>query len=241
MKLIIIGLGGIGSHLVKPLMQYLNFKKEKVFDTVLLVDGDTFEEKNKERQVFTHYENKASSTFQELLDYTKLNIAVFTEYITKDNIEDLIEEGDVVLSCVDNNATRLLLEQYLSGMKNLTIISGGNDLMDGNVNIIQRKEGMMLTPLLTELHPEVAEPTTKNPGEMNCTELAAIEGGEQISIVNASIADIMRRTLFAMMNGGIQYYEVYVDCESGESKFVKPKVENLEDIRYLEVKNEKTK
>ena len=43
MKLVIVGLGGIGSMLLLPLMQYINYEQEK-FSEVWFVDGDTYEE-----------------------------------------------------------------------------------------------------------------------------------------------------------------------------------------------------
>ena len=58
MELSIIGLGGIGSVLSNTLSRYIN-SKETSHVTMNLVDGDTYELKNTERQEFINFGNKA--------------------------------------------------------------------------------------------------------------------------------------------------------------------------------------
>jgi len=50
-RIVVIGLGGIGSALVEPLCRFLNFD-DKAEWQVVLVDGDNYEEKNTSRQTF---------------------------------------------------------------------------------------------------------------------------------------------------------------------------------------------
>jgi len=219
MKLTIVGLGGIGSHLLLPLIQYLNFENN-IFEEIWFIDGDKYEEKNIKRQHVTAMDNKATSQVKYYRDMFK-NITLMSvdSYITPDNIHKVVADGDVVLLCVDNNKTRKLFEDYFEKVDNLTVISGGNELYDGNIMITQKVKGEFTSRKFSELHPELAEPSDKSPHEMSCEELSV--SSPQISIVNATVADLMRRTLYAMMAGrGINYDEIFVNCSSGMEKAV---------------------
>ena len=223
-KLIIIGLGGIGSQLLPSLLQFLNYESEKSFKSVWLVDGDHYEEKNKNRQLFNGNENKAISqvmTYNRL--YTNLSLSFIDKYVTKDNISKIVKNDDVVLLCVDNNATRKMFNEYLlkDTIKDLTIISGGNEYFDGNVMISVKRDGVMLTKTFSELHPEILEDVDKNPDELSCEELSNSSGNEQIGLINASVADSMRLILFSMLKGrGINYEEVFISGLTGNTRNV---------------------
>ena len=220
MALKIIGLGGIGSHLITPLFQYLNYNDNTLFNEIWLIDGDTYEPKNLARQVVVSLENKAIAQKKYCKEmYNKLNFSFVDKYVNADNISNIIFDDDIVLLCVDNNKTRKLFEDYSKELENITIISGGNELTDGNILILQKVDGKYTTPLFTDLHPELLNPTDKSPDELSCQELS--ESAPQISIVNATIADMMRRTLFAMTCRGIKYHEVFINCETGMDRFVR--------------------
>ena len=220
MKLIIVGLGGIGSHLLLPLMQYVNYE-EKVFDEIWLVDGDSYEDKNNRRQhVVKNLENKAIAQVEYYREvFPNLTLMFIDKYINTDNISKIVSDGDVVLLCVDNNKTRKLFEDYFDKVDNLTVISGGNELYDGNIMITHKVQGELQSPLFSEMHSELANPQDKSPDEMSCEELE--ESAPQIGIVNATVGDLMRRTLYAMISGrGINYDEIFVNCQTGNERTV---------------------
>ena len=58
MKIVVIGLGGVGSILCERLARFLNYSAELNAE-LYLVDGDIYETKNYERQEFTQMGNKA--------------------------------------------------------------------------------------------------------------------------------------------------------------------------------------
>ena len=144
MKLKIVGLGGIGSHLLLPLMQYINYE-QNTFDEIWFVDGDSYESKNMRRQHVTkENENKAISQKKYYKDlFPDMTITHYDGYVTEENIKRIVQEDDVVLLCVDNNKTRRLFQERLFELNNLTLISGGNELYDGNVMICQKANGKM--------------------------------------------------------------------------------------------------
>lgn len=219
-NLVVIGLGGIGSHLMFPLLQWLN--QEPRFKTIVFVDGDKYEDRNRARQFFQHVgKNKAlSTTMMYESMFTLLNFETDPRFINKENISEIIDEDDVILMCVDNNNTRKIVEDYCDTLQNFCLISGGNELRDGNVQIVQKCDGEYETPKLTESHPEIADSEDKHPDDLSCEQLSR-SGSPQISIVNATIADAMRRTLYAMLEGSIRYHEIYVNCLSGATRNVK--------------------
>ena len=70
MRLCIIGLGGIGSRLANSLSQFISYDINDKCE-MILVDGDQYEEKNLNRQVFEYdedqeFNNKAETKYKEL-------------------------------------------------------------------------------------------------------------------------------------------------------------------------------
>ncbi|MGD2071996.1 MAG: ThiF family adenylyltransferase [Candidatus Thorarchaeota archaeon] len=213
MDITIIGLGGIGSILSGRLCRFLNYSKFEEDINVLLVDGDEYEYKNLERQEFERMGNKAEIKAVELEEkYPNINFNSHPEFIINDTINEVIKENNIVLLCVDNHKTRLIVSNYFWTLQNGILISGGNDWIDGSVQIYVRKEGRDLTPDLCLHHPEIANPDDKSPNEMSCEELSKSE--PQLYFANLAAASIM---CFAFWNvviqGNVGISEVYFDIE----------------------------
>ena len=156
MKIVIIGLGGIGSILCERLARYLTYSADDR-TSLLLVDGDAYEAKNFERQDFTRLGNKAEVKAADLkLQFFGMNVSSFPAFVNETTLAQVIQEGDVVFLCVDNHKTRMLVSNYSKNLTDVTLISGGNDLIDGNVQIYIRKDGKDLTPDLCAYHPTPA-------------------------------------------------------------------------------------
>ena len=62
------------------------------------------------------------------------------EHVDEANVRDR-PRGDVVLLAVDNHRTRALVDRHLASLDNATLISGGNDETDGNVQLVRRRDG----------------------------------------------------------------------------------------------------
>lgn len=232
-NIIVIGLGGIGSHLMLPLLQWMNKEIRRghlALNSITFVDGDKYEEKNKERQFFVEVEKNKALATKEYYEKTFPNVEMFADprYLDSENISEIIDDKDIILLCVDNNATRKIVEDYCDTLDTFCLISGGNELYDGNVQIVLKIKNEYLTPKLSEVHQEIEEDEGDHPNELSCEELANSE--PQISIVNASVADIMRRTFFALLIDGIKYNEVYVNCSNGNIR--NEKIDKILKIRW---------
>lgn len=224
MNIVIIGLGGIGSHLVRPLCRYLNESKGEV--AVMLIDGDTFEPKNETRQEFRGFGNKAEVLAAELSEkYPGLSISGKAWYITAENAYVAINDGDIVFCCVDNHATRNVVSGRCQELENVVLISGGNEYSDGNVQIFIREDGICTTPALTYFHPEIENPQDKNPSEMSCEELAK-SGSPQLIFTNFLASAWMLTTFWKYLvwkqdrKGLFGYSEIYFDGVTGNARSV---------------------
>jgi len=217
----VIGLGGVGGPIARNLAVFLAASQTPA--RLLLIDGDHFEPSNASRMIFGDYGNKARVIADELLPRfqdSKLEITAIEEFIRADNIDAMISEGDIILMAVDNHTTRKMVSDHCSKLKNVLLISGGNDGVEngkrgtfGNVQIHSRKDGQDLTLSITSAHPEIANPADKHPEEKSCTEL--VTSVPQILFTNLTVAAAMLNTLLLELASGRKYEELVFDTAEG--------------------------
>jgi molybdopterin/thiamine biosynthesis adenylyltransferase len=211
-----IGIGGIGCALLPFLCRYLQYSGDKA--RITLIDGDRFERGNAARQAFSGLGNKAEVKSRELArEFEALAFRSKPEYVTGDNVARLIGEGEVVFLMVDNHASRHLVSRHASSLADLSLISGGNDYEDGNVQVYIRQKGLDLTPSLARYHPEIAAPQDRNPAGMSCEELMAA-GAPQLLFANLMVASLMLNAFYALRTGRLNYSEVYLDIVQNASR-----------------------
>ncbi len=197
-RLVIVGLGGIGSFLAR-LVTLFAASLGDVAIRVVLIDGDSFEERNAARMEVPDLDNKAALVCSLLncsFGRPRLSIRPVESYLDVDNVEELIRERDIVFSCVDNHATRKLIGERCERLDDVVLISGGNDGVEagqrgtyGNVQVYVRREGRELNPSITRFHPEIREPEDEVPGP-SCADLAATTA-PQIVFTNFLAAAVM--------------------------------------------------
>lgn len=217
-KIKIIGLGGIGSYLTEPLCRYLEHTGDLIELTV--VDGDKYEEKNKNRQQFDHLDNKAAVTAALIRSkFANVQVKSKPEYVTDDNVTSIVRENDTVFLCVDNHATRKVVSNRCKELDNVTLISGGNDFIDGNVIYYRRQNGNDATKAPTDLYPEIANPQDKIPGTektQSCETQA--ETNPQLLFTNLAIASCMCNVYYAHEQGKASFEQVYLDILTQRSR-----------------------
>lgn len=107
-KIAVVGCGGLGGYVLEQLGRIgIGF--------ITAIDGDTFAESNLNRQLLCHNENigknKAQSAKERLtLINPDVQVAALDQWLTKDNI-DCLTNHDVVVDCLDNIPSRLILAQ----------------------------------------------------------------------------------------------------------------------------------
>jgi len=211
----VIGIGGIGCALLPHLARYLQVREER--SRLTLVDGDAFEVRNGDRQAFPELGNKAKVKASELArQFDDLSFRAIAEFVTPENVDRIIRSGDVVFLAVDNHKTRRLVSDQCQILSETTLISGGNDYTDGNVQVYIRAAGRDVTLPLTRFHPEIADPRDRSPHEMSCDELSQ-EAAPQLLFTNLAVASAMLNAFYAWRHGKLQYGEVYLDILAGKA------------------------
>lgn len=213
MKIKIVGLGGIGSIFVDKISRYINYSQE-LNCNMTLIDGDNYNYNNYSRQIFNTFGNKADVKIEELRSkFQNIRFNSINSYIDENNIKNIINSEDIVFICVDNHKSRMVINNYCKNLNNIIIISGGNELIDGNVQIYVRKEGTDLTPDLCMYHPEIANPNDKLPTEMSCEELSY--SAPQLFFTNLCVATFMCLAFYnVVINKKYKRSEVYFEIET---------------------------
>lgn len=211
-KIKIVGAGGIGSILLPLLARFLDAKKEKAIITV--IDGDSYEEKNRSRQLFDAFGNKADVSVGMIEKvFTNIQFRSRPEYLTPTSALYLLDEGDIIFSCVDNHKTRKLISEFCENeLDDFYLFSGGNEFTDGNIQLFFRINGDNLTlPLTNNYHPEIKNPADKRPDEIGCGEMT--ESAPQLIFMNNMVSALMLNAFYTQFyeEGGCQYSEVYSD------------------------------
>lgn len=203
-RIVIVGLGGVGSWIVQGLCPFLQYSEDNYL--LIPVDGDDYENKNHTRQIFTELGPKAEVQARWIVDnFSRINVMPLASYISangaKDSIKvsEVIETDDIVFSCVDNHKTRKVLAKYCEKLSSVTLISGGNEYTDGNIQVFIRHEGVNLTSTLDKYHPEIAAPKDKAPFEMSCDELARTS--PQLIFTNLIVASLMLNAFYSIKIG----------------------------------------
>ena len=216
----VIGLGGIGSYLIEPLSRYLNCNKSEV--EITLIDGDEYENKNKQRQNFKKKGNKAEVKEEELQElFPNIYFKSKPEYVDDSNVVSMIRDGDIVFLCVDNHSTRKTVSKRCEELNDIVLISGGNDYTDGDVNVFIRKngaDGKDHNRTLTELFPKIANPEDKNPSTLTEDDREGCEreseDNPQLLFTNLAIASAMCNCYYACEQNKLNFERVCVDILS---------------------------
>lgn len=201
-RVIIVGIGGVGGILADLMVKILAFREPGAI--MILVDGDFYESKNRERQDVTGYGNKAAVKAASIgVHYPEVFVAPMPKWVvpelpeleeseTKVAVAELIRDGDIVFSTVDNFAARALIFNYAEILDNIDVFTGGNDeAMAGSTYHYCRREGKNVTDPPREWHPELENPPDRNPGQLSCQERIEIEGGTQFVVTNAAVAAVL--------------------------------------------------
>lgn len=195
----IIGCGGIGSWLLGPLLRFLN--ADGFAGEIVLWDGDRFAPENSRRQDFTRAgmgRPKAEAMADRFrADFCSLKIWHRNEYVSAQNVSEAVRERALIISCVDNHPARALLARQAETLRNVCILSAGNEKLDGNVCVSLRKAGCELTTSVLARHPELAMTSTGDRTQMGCAQL--LEQGESQILVTNFVAAAATLSLFHLL------------------------------------------
>lgn len=235
-RFVVVGAGGIGTWLTAGLVRLLEWKYPG--SGLIIVDGDTYEAKNKERQDFTKIGNKAVVKASELApQFPNTTIIPVAKWVVADDFSgvasadddgvgkiaasQLIRDGDVVFAVVDNFAARKILFDAAAQLHNIDVFTGGNDdHLFGSIYHYQKRNGIEITAHPGEFHPEYHNPPDKNPGELSCQDRAEIEGGTQLLATNMAVASfLLGRVQHVLVSSqSPEQTEIFFDLGIGKSE-----------------------
>lgn len=150
-KVLLVGVGGLGS----PIALYL---AAAGIGTIGLIDDDVVDISNLQRQII-HKEAflgkpKVISARQTLLDLNhELNIQIYEERLSSENIKRIFSNYDLIIDGCDNFTTRYLMN-YECVRSQKTLILGSVGQFNGQVMVVQPQ-----SPCYRCLYPELPEKT----------------------------------------------------------------------------------
>lgn len=226
---VLVGAGGTGSALIDPLLRYLDtFHREAEDFRLAVIDGDTVEPKNLDRQAFFGSDVQTNKAHALVNRYDDQRLRAVSRYLDQEHLATDVQEDDTILIAVDNYAVRARIERQALTLRNVTIINGGNELTDGSVQVYLRRNGQSLTPPLSFEHPEILrDDAERDPTRLSCQQLAQLPGGEQTILANLASALYMLNALRHVHaweaagnwenDGSFPFTELYFDLETNRT------------------------
>lgn len=170
-KILVIGAGGVGTRLI-PLAH-------KMFDLTVM-DGDTFELKNMNRQIMGRNEvgmNKADAMAK------MYGVASIPKYL--DEPDDLFEFGDSLVICIPDNHKCRLISILAADMFGFPLILAGNEEYTANAMYYHRRYlGTPVDPRVR--YEDIIAGTEREIGE---TCLQKVDTKPQTGLANSMAAD----------------------------------------------------
>ena len=196
MMIMIIGAGGVTSHMLPQLLKMCDSSGK-----ITVVDGDELEEKNLDRQLFRPQDigkNKAMALRQL---YPQINVE--PEYLTERNAKQLFDKysPDVVFVAVDNHDSRKLVLDYLDELEGTVGIFGVNEYFDSQ-SYCYRAEWMNTRADPRIRYPEILVKSERSP--QSCQGESA-ESTPQLAIANAMSGCMMMHLFWVHV---IKYSEI---------------------------------
>lgn len=237
-NLIVVGAGGTGGYLLQSLARLLVHlgKPESVMVTVL--DGDSVEEKNVGRQLFSYAEigrNKAETLVRRFNIAFGLTMMAIPRMATHDLLHSLCystkrdNHANIVIGCVDSTAARRVIHMVVGSpqsYKTYWLDCGNSDqsgqVLFGNARTMQLQGSLsndlcLALPLPSVLYPELIEtndvPVVPVAPAANCA--ADLAQNRQGLNVNQQIATIAAQYIHNLLiNRRLERYQTTVDLAS---------------------------
>ncbi len=221
---VVVGVGGTGSLVARDLPKIIMDSGSKM----VVIDGDVVEEKNMKRQAYQSHDigdNKAIALSRKINTFYGDICEAIDGYVTKNEIVELLKSKykgcpPVLIGCVDNDNTRVLLEQTFQQLPECVYIDSANSEYDGNVYVALKyhtgKTEGKLRSQTYQLKDDV------HPTEKNCEEQAAA-GNMQYMITNLKMATAVLEHIYLLGQGKVKrgvtvvrrFEEVHTDPEAG--------------------------
>lgn len=179
-KTFVIGSGGSGGHLIPALSRLLAYHQSTQTSSLMVIDGDEYEEKNMTRQIVAPSQvglNKARA-MQDFCAYQGLdNVISKEDFISTSTFIPLLRNSacPMIVACVDNDATRLAIINAINSVcsdKDFFFITPGNsdgvEEVRGQTLWWGRVNGTMIGMNPTLAYPNIESPQDSIPHKGSC-------------------------------------------------------------------------
>lgn len=224
-NIVCVGAGGTGGNFLKEFGRFLKFfYEERTSWKLTIIDGDTVEERNAERQPFTStdvMQHKASVMAEGLVDCIGLSssqVCACPVYLdTVEQLKGLIPNnyGDnvlVLIGCVDNHRARQVLHDRFQSEKNCIYLDAANEFEEGEVVVGIRMKGKEIAPPRGYYFPEVLTDKGKRASELSCGAVNVTAPQHQITNLAAAqhllsfMVNIMK---YHRVEGGVLHFNAF--------------------------------
>ncbi len=185
----IVGLGGLGGFVCEYIGR-LGFEK------IILIDKDKFSKSNINRQLLcttnTLDTYKTDNYEEKLKLISDSKVINHKEFITLDNLY-LLDGADIIIDCLDNISTRLIIEKYASN-NNKVIIHGAIGEKTGQVCLCLPSYKM-----LSKLYKNTSEIKKQTYGYA-VSLIASLEVEVLMKYINNDYADLVDKVIYVDLN-----------------------------------------
>jgi molybdopterin/thiamine biosynthesis adenylyltransferase len=177
----IVGLGGLGGAVTEILARI-------GIGTLTLIEADTFEESNLNRQFLsTHHLLDTSKTKAALKRVREINptitVEVHDELLDNKNAASLIDNSDVIIDCLDNIQTRFSLESAAKKIRSPLVSAAVAGVYGHVISIFPEDKGLMLIYGDSDILPQKGAEASLGCLSHAVTLLASLEASEVVKIL----------------------------------------------------------
>jgi molybdopterin/thiamine biosynthesis adenylyltransferase len=177
----IVGLGGLGGAVTEILARI-------GIGTLTLIEADTFEESNLNRQFLsTHRLLDTSKTKAAIKRVREINptitVEVHNELLDDKNAASFIENSDVIIDCLDNIQTRFSLESAAKKVRSPLVSAAVAGVYGHVISIFPEDKGLMLIYGNSDILPQKGVEASLGCLPHAVTLLAALETSEVVKII----------------------------------------------------------
>lgn len=197
----VVGLGGLGGVVVEILAR-------AGIGTLNVIDGDTFEESNLNRQFLSTpkliSKSKADTAARRIKEINpSLAVNQRSQFLNQKNGLDLLNRSDVIVDCLDNLKTRFILEQLCRQIGS-PLVSAAVAGSTGHVTTIYpRDQGLRLIYGDPDKIPSKGAEASLGTVPYAVTFLAALECAEVVKIIQQKGSLLRNKLLVADLNDGV--------------------------------------
>lgn len=193
-EVVVIGQGGLGGT-VTELLSRLGI------GALTLVDGDTFEESNLNRQILCTTGNLGKSKAEAGRDRVQainpaIEVKSIHEFVDKNNATSIIKDANVVVDCLDSISTRFIVEQVCKEEK-IPMVSAAIGGSVGQATVVFPEDDGLRLIYGNSNGPDKGIETHQGTLAYAATLMAAVQCAEVVNLICTGTSSLHNHLLIA--------------------------------------------